>query len=1731
MSIKSHAQKYLFLLLFSFITIATRGQTVTLSLAGSPLNEETGTATLTVETDLTILSDIIVNLTFSGTATYGIDYSAENTITIPAGAASTAINITAETDDHYEFEESIIVDIANVINATENGEQQVTATIIDPEDIPEVTLTADQGQIAEGTSSNITATLSNPTYEAVTVALTATDINTESGDYTLSNGSLIIAAGETEASTTLTAAEDDIFEGDEQLQLSISGVTGGGAVFASPQTATITITDLQTAPTVTLDANSLSISENTGTSTLTATLTGPVESETTITLAVTGGSADEEDYTLPGSITINAGETTGSTSLTTSNDNTFEGSETLQVSISGVPAGFSIGTPSSVNLTITDDEDAPAVTLSASPLQINEGSSSTITVILSNPADEEVSVSLSITDIDTESGDYTLADESLTIAAGETSATTSLEANTDNLFEGNEQLQVAISGVPAGFSIGTPSSVNLTITDDEDAPAVTLSASPLQINEGSSSTITVTLSNPADEEVSVSLSITDIDTESGDYTLADESLTIAAGETSATTSLEAFNDNFFEGSETLQVSISGVPAGFSIGTPSFVNLTITDDEDAPAVTLSASPLQINEGSSSTITVTLSNPTNEEVSVSLSITDIDTESGDYTLADESLTIAAGETSATTSLEANTDNLFEGNEQLQVAISDVSGGEAAVTAPQTATITITEQQAAPTVSLSATPLSISENGGLSTLTATLTVATTEQVIVSLNATGGTATPDDYALPASVTIGSGNLAGSTTVTAINNDRYAPDKSIIIEITGVEGGSALPASDEQSVKIIIEDDEIPPSVSLSATPTSLTEDGGSSTITATLNRATFEPVTISLAANNGSAENEDYQLTSNTITIPAGALSGQTFLNVQDDNIYEGGENLSITISGVSGGDATENGNQTINLFILDDETPPLVSLSVIPQSITENQSSTVTATLDNATEETVLVVLETTNISTENNDYNLASYSISIPAGSTSGSTTLDAISDNLYEGDEELGINISQVAGGSATIDGSQEASITIEDMQSLPEVSLNITGSPFSEDGGSAVLMVALSHASTQAINVGLAYSGQADNEDYSGQITSLTISPYEIQETITLRAINDREAEGDETLSISLSSVVNASVGEPQEVSAIILDDDIAGIKPVISGSGTITSESGTVDNITIELNTEPAANVVIQITGLDASEGSLNTSELTFTPQNWDTPQIVTITGVDDNEADDDITYTLTFAVINERSDPAYHDLSVPINVINTDNDAAGFTINTTNTATVTSETGTTDIFSVVLNSRPYAEVVFEIMGLDSTEGMLSAEELTFTPDNWNQPQTVIITGVDDNETDGDISYTLTIEVIDERSDEAYHGQSNTLLITNADDDSAGLILEPQSATLETSEEGLQASFNLRLASQPASNVVIAISGLDESEGLLSRTTLIYTPENWNQSQKVTITGRDDEEVDGSITYALRLAVDNDNSDENYHDLSILLNVTNTDNDQANQAPTPVDDTYQTDQDRMLNGSSLLANDSDPNNHELTINTTPITPPENGTLEINPDGTFTYTPNEGFAGTDSFDYEVCDNETPPLCATASVSILVVAISDHDNDGIPTNQEGYMDTDNDGVPNYLDTDSDGDGVNDSEEGTADCDGDQIPDYLDTDPCYEVPEGFSPNNDGINETLKIPWVQRYNKVTLMVFNRWGSQVYRDEKFSGQWDGTSNSGVTIGKKLPAGTYYYIITIGDINKTISGYFFIAW
>src|SRR6185369_11462276 len=114
----------------------------------------------------------------------------------------------------FEGSETVVVDVTGVTNGTENGTQQVTATITDDETAPLVNLILSGSPLAEnGGVATVRATLSNPSTQNVTVNLGFTGTATSGSDYVASSTSIVILAGATSGSITLTGVNDTTFEG------------------------------------------------------------------------------------------------------------------------------------------------------------------------------------------------------------------------------------------------------------------------------------------------------------------------------------------------------------------------------------------------------------------------------------------------------------------------------------------------------------------------------------------------------------------------------------------------------------------------------------------------------------------------------------------------------------------------------------------------------------------------------------------------------------------------------------------------------------------------------------------------------------------------------------------------------------------------------------------------------------------------------------------------------------------------------------------------------------------------------------------------------------------------------------------------------------------------------------------------------------------------------------------------------------------------------------------------------------------------------------------------------------------------------------------------------------------------------------------------------------------------------------------------------------------------------
>ena len=140
-------------------------------------------------------------------------------------------------------------------------------------------------------------------------------------------------------------------------------------------------------------------------------------------------------------------------------------------------------------------------------------------------------------------------------------------------------------------------------------------------------------------------------------------------------------------------------------------------------------------------------------------------------------------------------------------------------------------------------------------------------------------------------------------------------------------------------------------------------------------------------------------------------------------------------------------------------------------------------------------------------------------------------------------------------------------------------------------------------------------------------------------------------------------------------------------------------------LDAQPTANVTVTLTGADSTEHSLSSSSLTFTADNWNTAQTVTVTGANDILVDGDITTTLTATASNTGGYAGTETATTTVK--NTDNETAGITIAKTGTTDgsgnlLTTEAGGSSTFTVVLDAQPTANVTVTLTGADSTEHSL---------------------------------------------------------------------------------------------------------------------------------------------------------------------------------------------------------------------------------------------------------------------------------------------------------------------------------------------------------------------------------------------------------------------------------------------
>ena len=927
-------------------------------------------------------------------------------------------------------------------------------------DLSRTTLTVTE---ASGTGTYTVALEDQPTG-TVTVAVTsdnplAATVSPPSLSFTLTNWS-------NPQTVTVTGEDDqDVADGTATITHRASG---GGYDNVESVSVAVTVKDDDTKPT--LSRSAVTVTEAAGTS-RTATYTLKLAGQPTGDVAVTLESNSSAATVSPTSMTFTtANWNTPQTITVTAVDNQVDdgaSSRTATITHTFSGGGFD-GVTTPVTVTVTDDDEL--MVSSPTPAEIPEaGGTATYTVKLSSQPASNVTVAVASSDTDA----ATVSPPTLTFTSsdGTTAQTVTVTGFPDDVDNAGDKRSVTITNTPSGYGTSAETkTVTVTVKDDDVAPAgITLSVVPSSVDEDAGATrITVTATVDGTTRYADLKSITlavgatsDSAKEGTDYQTvrAVPVLRIPAGAASGTRTftLTPIDDSEYEGDEFVTVA-GAVSASVPVAA---ARVTLRED-DPPPTELSISGSKVDEGAADTTTeleftvskvVEAGKLTNRVVTVGYAVTGGTAQVGtDYeALSAGTLTFQPADTSKTIMVTVKGDNVYEGDETIEVTLSSPTYATLAE-GKLAASGTIMDDDAKPEVSIAGDRVDEGDAGSTTTLTFTVTKAgatskpVTVDYAVPAGTRGGTAEADaDYQAlqPGKLTFQPDDESSKTiTVTVMGDNIDEINETVRIALSDPTGATLSP-SGSVATGIIVDDDD-PPVLSIAGSTVTEGHAGATATLTFTVTKtgATSKLVTVAYAdADSGTATaGTDYEeLSAGTLTFQPDEMSKTIPVTVKGDNVYEDDETVEITLSKPSnatlaGGKSTATATGTIT----DDDDPPALSIS--GSTVTEGHEGTtaklvftVTKTGATSLEATVAYADAGSGTATAGTDYvALRKGKLTFQPADTSKTITVTVKGDNVYEGDETVEITLSDPTGATLAR-GKSKATGTITDDDVLQTV--------------------------------------------------------------------------------------------------------------------------------------------------------------------------------------------------------------------------------------------------------------------------------------------------------------------------------------------------------------------------------------------------------------------------------------------------------------------------------------------------------------------------------------------------------------------------------------------------------------------------------------------------------------------------------------------------------------------------
>ncbi len=296
---------------------------------------------------------------------------------------------------------------------------------------------------------------------------------------------------------------------------------------------------------------------------------------------------------------------------------------------------------------------------------------------------------------------------------------------------------------------------------------------------------------------------------------------------------------------------------------------------------------------------------------------------------------------------------------------------------------------------------------------------------------------------------------------------------------------------------------------------------------------------------------------------------------------------------------------------------------------------------------------------------------------------------------------------------------------------------------------------------------------------------------------------------------------DASDVSVTITDNDTAAI---IVSTPSLEMAQGTRRTYTVALGSRPAADVEVTIAGAPSGV-TVSPEPLEFTPDNWSSPRTITVHAASDAGA-------TTVDLEHQHAD--YEDATVILTIKS--RTEPGVAINPTSLEVTE---GSSESYTVVLTSEPTATVRVAVSGAsgDVRVNGSTTRTLSFSTSNWDREQTVTVSLAEDDDAVQDPAVTLTHTASGADEYEAEVPVTiSSVTVTFKENDKRGVTVSPTSLTVAAGSSG---TYRVGLTSEPLDAVTVEVNSPSDgvtATGPLTGSSLVFTPDNWNTDQTVTV-------------------------------------------------------------------------------------------------------------------------------------------------------------------------------------------------------------------------------------------------------------------------------------------------------